>query len=166
MAMRWVFIIAILIAVIPVSALAEITGPARVIDGDTLEIDGQRIRLHGIDAPEKFQTCWSRAAQGEFPCGRMAKQYLESWIESSSEVRCVERGTDRYGRVLGVCTLIGLEELELNRRMVSAGWAMAYRKYSNDYADVEDAARAREVGLWVFAFTPPWDWRKMMRGDQ
>ncbi len=82
-------------------ALAQdITGPARVIDGDTLDIAGQRIRLHGIDAPESKQRC--RAGRSEIECGKEATKVLRSIIARES-VTCEERDVDRYGRIVAVC---------------------------------------------------------------
>ena len=149
------------------TARAEIVGKARVIDGDTIEVQGQRIRLHGIDAPERAQKCRSRAGQ-DVLCGELATEYLRSWIDRAPQVRCVERGTGKYGRAIGLCYLAGgtaLDGLDLSAEMVRAGWALAYRQYSDDYADAEDAARARGAGIWAFAFTAPWAWRVEARTD-
>lgn len=96
------------------------------------------------------------------PCGALATAYLRSWIEQAPRVRCVERGTGFYGRIIGVCYLAGggaLDGLELNAAMVRAGWALAYRRYSDDYAGIEAVARARGAGVWGLDFVPPWVWR-------
>ena len=83
--MRWVFMITILIAVMPVSALADVTGTARVIDGDTIEVQGQRIRLHGIDAPEGRQLCFD---DGEpWLCGTDATNALRDKIGDNPVTR-------------------------------------------------------------------------------
>jgi endonuclease YncB( thermonuclease family) len=72
-------------------------------------------------------------------------------------VHCSEKDVDRYGRTVAVC-FVGGEDI--NRWMTFQGWALAYRKYSRDYVDAEDEARATGRGLWRGAFEPPWDWRK------
>ena len=117
-------------------AQADITGTASVIDGDTIEIHGQRIRFHGIDAPESRQTC---VAGGEvWRCGQQASLALSDFI-GRSPVACQEQGKDRYGRIIGACAVRG-EDIEA--WMVLNGWALAYRKYSLDYARSEE----RRVG--------------------
>ena len=150
--MRWPFILVLFIIAVP--ALADITGPARIIDGDTIDIEGQRIRLHGIDAPETFQTCI--ADDVSWPCGRHATAALVEFIDVST-VRCEGEDTDRYGRTIAVCYVRGAD---IEAWMVANGWAMAYRKYSLDYVDEETAAQDARVGLWRGEFVPPWDWRK------
>ena len=91
------------------------TGPARVIDGDTLDVGGVRIRLHGIDAPESKQNC--RAGGKRWSCGREATRALAARIRGRS-VACQERDRDRYGRVVAACSLSGMD---LN------GWMVAQR---------------------------------------
>ena len=123
--MHRVFIIAVLIvAVVPVSALADVTGPARIIDGDTIEIHGQRIRLNGIDAPESRQTCMADGVT--WPCGQSATDALAAFIGGES-VRCEGKGSDRYGRTIATCTVQG-EDIEA--WMVTNGWALAKLKLS------------------------------------
>ena len=147
------------LALLPTVALADdIASPARVIDGDTIEIAGHRIRLHGIDAPEIRQTCWDK--NGEFMCGRNMRQSLIAIIRKGP-VTCRPRSKDRYKRVVAVC--FSWEGLELGRAMVLGGWALAYRKYSTDYVLEEKEARRLKAGMWGYLFTPPWDWRKMVR---
>ena len=110
-------------------ALADIIGKPRVIDGDTIEIAGQRIRLHGIDTPEAKQLC---EAEGKpWRCGQEATFALANII-GRTWVDCVERDQDRYSRIIAVCKVGGPKGQDLGAWMVSEGWALAYRKYSKD----------------------------------
>jgi|TARA_B100000315_G_C14524329_1_gene563078 endonuclease YncB( thermonuclease family) len=146
-------------ALIPLSASAtDLTGKPRIIDGDTIVIAGQRIRLHGIDAPEAKQTC-QRQDGTEYRCGDMATFALAGLI-MGLWVRCEGGTTDRYGRLIGTC-IIG--RVNLNAEMVRRGWALAYRRYSSDYVDEEDEARMAGRGLWQGRFEPPWEWRRGKR---
>jgi endonuclease YncB( thermonuclease family) len=150
------FTILLLAIAFPAEA-ADIAGRASVIDGDTIEIHGQRIRLHGIDAPEGAQQC---ERDGEpWPCGRRAAFALADTIGART-VTCNPRDRDRYGRIVAVC-FAGSENL--NAWMVRQGWALAYRRYSKDYIADEDAARQQAAGMWAGDFTPPWDWRRGQR---
>ena len=134
-----------------------VSGKARVVDGDTLEIGGVRIRLHGVDAPESRQTCI--AAGRRWPCGERATRALAGRIAGRT-VACEERDRDRYGRIVAVCRHGGQD---VNAWMVSQGLALAYRRYSRDYVAEEASARDARLGMWRGDFVPPWDWR---RGDR
>ena len=135
------------------TAHADVTGKPRVVDGDTLAFGDQRIRLHGIDAPESKQTC---SADGKpWNCGQEATFAL-SYMVGNHWIRCEEKDTDRYGRIVAVCYA---GPHDLNAKMVSDGWAMAYRRYSIDYVGEEKTARTKRVGIWRGDFTPPWKWR-------
>jgi len=132
---------------------ADVSGRATVIDGDTIEVVGDRIRLHGIDAPESAQNC---LAGGRFwRCGRHATRALRDRTANQA-VACEERDRDRYGRIVAVCRLGGRD---LNAWMVSEGWALAYRRYSRKYVSEEALAKAARRGLWRGDFVAPWDWR-------
>lgn len=134
-----------------------LVGQASVIDGDTLEIHGQRIRLFGIDAVESRQRC-NRDGQA-WNCGKESAFALADRIGRSA-IDCRGRERDRYGRLVAVC-FKGAEDL--NRWMVEQGWAVAYRRYSVDYVAAEEAARAARRGLWSSTFEMPWEWRKTSR---
>jgi endonuclease YncB( thermonuclease family) len=132
----------------------EIAGPARVIDGDTIEIALVHVRLFGIDAPESNQTCERSGI--EWLCGAEAAKHLRQLI-GNSPVSCEVRGADRYSRTVAVCRAGGVD---LNAAMVLAGMALAYRKYSSDYVTEEVTARSQGVGLWAGSFADPWIWRR------
>ncbi len=134
-------------------ALTDILGPASVIDGDTIEIHGRRIRLHGIDAPESKQTC--RTDGEQWRCGQKASLALADKI-GRSPLRCEQSDLDHYGRIVATCYL---GDEVLNPWLVANGWALAYRKYSHDYVAEELAARERRKGVWRGEFVVPWDWR-------
>ena len=129
-------------------------GSLRVVDGDTLELDGITYRLHGIDAPEAGQAC-KRASGKSWPCGKQAIAALEDLVSAGSIV-CDDRGADGYGRTIGVCTSNGED---LNALMVSAGMAWAFTKYSSDYVELEGKARAKRIGVWQADTMTPWDYR-------
>ena len=82
-------------------AHADVTGKPRVVDGDTIQINQTKIRLHGIDAPEMKQTC--RTSKGkEQMCGVLAKQALEKLVRGQ-DVTCKGDTRDRYKRLIAVC---------------------------------------------------------------
>lgn len=136
----------------------ELTGVASVIDGDTIEIHGARIRLNGIDAPESGQLC--RDSGGKpWRCGQQAALALSDRIDRRT-VSCQQVDTDRYGRVVADC-FVGRNNL--NRWMVRQGWAVAYRQYATEYIEAEDSAREDRRGVWQGQFDMPWDWRAQRR---
>ena len=146
------------VAVMLAGEAFALEGVATVIDGDTIEIHGQRIRLFGIDTPEKGQPCWN-ASGAEYRCGQQAAFVLADFI-GRSPVTCEERDTDRYGRIVARCFVQGQS---VNEHMVRSGWAMAYRRYASDYIAAEQEAKNGKRGLWSGQFEPPWDWRKHRR---
>lgn len=149
--------LAFVLAVIPATAAeaAAIVGRASVIDGDTLEIRGERVRLHGIDAPESSQLC-RRSDGSRWRCGQKAALALADQI-GRDPVACDERDRDRYGRIVGVCRT---GTTVLNEWLVREGWALAYRRYSTDYVDEEQLAHSTGAGIWDSRFVPPWRWRR------
>ena len=141
----------------PLQGATVLSGRASVIDGDTIEIHGQRIRFFGIHAPESHQTC--EADQQTYRCGQQAALALADRIGQQT-VSCEKHDVDRYGRVVAVCRAGGKD---LNAWMVSQGWALAYRHYSMAYVTDENEAHAAHLGVWRGPFTAPWDWRRGMR---
>ncbi len=136
---------------------STLSGRAKVIDGDTIVIRGWHIGFDAIDAPESGQSC---EADGQpWRCGEQAALALADKIGTAS-VTCAERGNDRDGHTLALCTL---GELNLNRWLVAEGWALADRCSSMRYVAQEDAARAAGNGIWRGRFVPPWDWRRGVR---
>ena len=144
-----------LIAILTFSRRAHsLTGNAKVIDGDTIVVAGQLVRLHGIDAPELDQTFQWRGQQ--IVCGTMSLAALEALI-AGVKVRCEVVERDRHGRI--VAKVFSPNGVDISRRLVSAGWAMAYRRYSKDYVDAENEARKAKRGMWRGTFMKPWAWR-------
>jgi len=133
----------------------DVTGNVRVVDGDTIWIDGTKIRLHGIDAPEMKQTCTTNKGKEQM-CGVLAKQALEMLVKGQ-DVTCKGDKRDRYKRLIAVC-YVG--QLNINEQMVMDGWALAYRQYSKDYVRAETFAKSQRLGMWRGEFEPPWDWRR------
>ena len=135
----------------------DLVGTARITDGDTLRIGDRRIRLNAIDAPEAKQMCGAaRGGRKEVACGAQAAAVLRD-LSGRGRVSCVAEGEDKYGRMLATCYA---DKTNLNRAMVQAGWAVAYRRYSDRYALDEARARAAGVGLWALDFDQPEDWRR------
>ncbi len=153
--------VAVLTAIFAIASLAyaqAIFGPARVLDGNTLEVAGQRIRLYGIDAPESAQQC-RRDDGSTWACGQDATAYLRQLIGAQS-VNCNARDRDRDKPIVAVCSAGGVD---LNGALVAAGLALAYRDYSVDYVDAEESARDARKGLWTGEFVAPCEWRRGFR---
>ena len=140
---------------IPVPTSGTVHGTARVIDGDTLDVAGIRIRLEGIDAPETRQTC-SRADGHPWSCGWAATRGLET-LARTGEVTCASKGHDKHGRMLGVCWTS--DGREINAEMVRLGLAWAFVRFSSAYVGVEAGARAAKVGVWQGTAQPAWEYR-------
>jgi endonuclease YncB( thermonuclease family) len=138
----------------------QITGIPSVIDGDTIEIHGQRIRLFGIDAPEGGQQC-RRPDGTRWRCGQRAALALQDHIDRRP-ITCEQRDTDRYGRIVARCAVAGED---INAWLVANGWAVAYTRYSGDYVEQQIRARAERRGIWSGDFVIPSDWRRGARLD-
>ncbi|WP_282608967.1 thermonuclease family protein [Pelagibius sp. Alg239-R121] len=155
--MRVILALVALFLAFPTQA-QTVTGPAIVIDGDTLEIKGERIRIIGIDACESRQK--ANLNGQEWPCGVMATAWM---VERTlgKETRCMASKRDRYKRLLAVCKVDGED---LGAGIIRDGLAVAYRyrgKASNpEYLPIEAEAREAGRGLWGSEFKMPWEWRK------
>lgn len=136
---------------------ADITGRASVIDGDTIEIQGQRVRLHGIDAPESAQIC-NRANGAGYRCGKEAAFALDSFLAASRPTRCVEMDRDRYKRVVAEC--FRADGVNVNAWMVRQGHAVDWARYSKGRYGGEQAEAQREaLGVWSGPFEIPCAYR-------
>ena len=148
------YLLFILLTSVATSAgAAPVSGTGRAIDGDSLMVGEQEVRLFGIDAPEFTQSC-TRSGMA-WACGSAAADQLTQ-LAGAKQVSCVSMGVDRYARVLGRCSAEGTD---LNRTMVATGYALAYRRYSADYVSAEDSARLAKRGLWSGSFQRPSDAR-------
>lgn len=144
---------------VPASGPAA-SGPARAIDGDTLELAGHRVRLHGIDAPERAQRC-TDGGNRDWACGQAATRRLAALLETGA-TRCSVRDTDRYGRLVAVCSSGGRD---LGGVLVREGLARAYTAYDDAYVADESAARAARRGIWQGAAEAPWSYRAAARTE-
>ena len=126
----------------------------KVVDGDTIVLNGEKIRFSGIDTPELKQTCIDK--DQEIFCGVLAKMLLIKKIGNKTPV-CISEGKDIYKRTLAECFIDGES---LSSFLVRSGYAFAYRKYSKKFIEDEEFARANKLGLWSMKFQYPWDFRK------
>jgi endonuclease YncB( thermonuclease family) len=147
------------------SALAQvepITATATVIDGDTLEIHGVRIRLQGVDAPESSQQC-TDAAGAIYLCGSRAALALSDFI-NRRPVECFEVDRDQYRRMVARCEVGGAN---LSKWLVQQGWALDWPRYSKGACAPEQAeARTAGRGIWVGKFVAPWNYRACVRNGK
>lgn len=134
----------------------SIIGSVRVVNGDTLMMDGHYIRLFAIDAPEADQTCANKMGRA-YHCGRVAATWLRDWL-MDNPVECHIMQQDKNGNMMGVCSL---GQYDIGAALVNAGWAIAYTKYSDVYVPYQEQAMSRRDGLWQGKFYSPEDWRKM-----
>jgi endonuclease YncB( thermonuclease family) len=126
----------------------------KIIDGDTIYLNNEKIRFTGIDTPELKQTCNKNSEI--IYCGIEARQLLIDKI-GKDKVICVREGKDQYKRTLAECFV---NDLSLSRYLVREGYAFAYRKYSKKFINDEDFAKKNNMGMWSMSFEYPWDWRK------
>lgn len=139
-------------------ARAELAGIAVTISGDTIEVQGQRVRLYGVTSPGMDQLCIG--AQAQWRCGMVAKLRIDQHI-GTSPVHCQEQGVDRHGRILGRCRIDDGRGAELNRWLVTSGWALASGDHGQAYKEAEEQAASSGAGLWRDGFVPSDEWRRM-----
>lgn len=132
----------------------ELIGIPRILDGDTVEISGVKIRLEGIDAPEMSQFCFDDKSQPR-ECGKGVHYQLVK-KSAGRPWTCRVSGQDVFRRSLASCQIEGED---IQRWMVRSGFALSFRRYSHTYDADEAAAREARAGLWSGAFIAPWDWR-------
>ena len=126
----------------------------KIIDGDTIILNGEKMRFSGIDTPELKQTCLKD--DREVSCGMTAKRLLAEKIGNAT-IECTREGKDTYKRTLTECFVNGES---LSKFLVQSGYAFAYRKYSTKFVKDEEFAKANKLGMWAMTFQYPWDFRK------
>ena len=127
----------------------------RVVDGDTIHLNGEKIRFTGIDTPELKQTCIKEGIIDS--CGVTAKEILIEKI-ADNKIECISEGKDQYKRTLAECFV---NNVSLSSYLVRRGYAFAYRKYSKKFIADEDYAKVNQIGMWSMEFDYPWDYRKL-----
>lgn len=137
------------------ASTVEVSGPARVVDGDTLEVAAQMVRLHGIDAPETGQDCTGPAGT-PWDCGAAATRLLTVSVAGRT-VSCVGTEFDRYDRLIATCST---GEDDLGSRMIAEGLAVAYTRFSDDYVPLEALAKKAGKGMWAGSFAEPATFRR------
>ena len=131
-----------------------IEGKAKIVDGDTIHIGKNKIRLHGIDAPEIKQTC--KIKDKIWNCGIESSVNLKKLI-GKKNIKCEVSDIDRYKRYIAECYL---NNLNINQYMVRQGWAIAYRYYSKQFIEDEEIAQKQRLGIWQGTFIEPYLFRK------
>ena len=126
----------------------------KIVDGDTIHLNGEKIRFTGIDTPELKQSCLKEGIKDL--CGVTAKQILIDKI-GINDVECISEGKDQYKRTLAECFV---NNESLSSYLVRSGYAFAYRRYSKKFVADEDFARINKIGMWSMVFDYPWDYRK------
>ena len=126
----------------------------KVVDGDTIHLNGEKIRFTGIDTPELKQTCIKEKISNY--CGVTAKQILIDKIADNT-IKCIKEGKDQYKRTLAECFV---NNESLSSYLVRSGYAFAYRKYSKKFIEDENFAKTNQLGMWSMKFQYPWDFRK------
>ncbi|MDB4184223.1 thermonuclease family protein [Alphaproteobacteria bacterium] len=144
--------IIIILILLPLWCLAE--SQLKIVDGDTIHLDGNKIRFSGIDTPEINQMCKKDGI--DIPCGEMAKELLIKKIGNTVPI-CILEDKDQYGRMLGECYI---EEESLSSYLVREGFAFAYTRYSKKFVEDEQFAIKNKSGMWSMDFIFPWDFRK------
>ncbi len=146
------------------SEITFVSGYAKVTDGDTLKIDTFKIRLHGIDAPEKNQQCQKPYLKisiltfyEDYPCGLASAEALKKKI-NNKKIVCKILDLDYFKRLIGECYK---KKTNLNEWLVLNGYAVAFRKYSKKYVSEEITAKQKKKGIWQGKFVMPWDYRKL-----
>ena len=139
----------------------DIAGQASVVDGDTLDIHGQRIRLAGIDAPEHDQLCDDTTGK-HYQCGSVAANRLADFIDHRPII-CPPMYKDQYRRDVASCTVAGQD---IGEWLVKNGLAIRWPKYdrAGTYIEAQTSAQATKAGLWAGAFLEPWGYRACRRG--
>jgi endonuclease YncB( thermonuclease family) len=137
---------------------ARFTARVGVVDGDTLSMGAERLRIHGIDAPEMSQSCERQGSR--HACGEAARDAM-SGILGGGLVSCAQLDTDQYQRRIVRCH--DEQGRDIGAELVRQGWALAFTRYAADYVPQEAEARAARRGLWAGRFDTPWDWRARQR---
>lgn len=135
----------------------RIAGRPKLIDGDSFEIGAVGVRLFGVDAPEGRQSC--KRGGRDWACGDEAARLLRRLVGDRS-ITCTRRDVDDYGRIVATCRA---GNVDLAAAMARSGFATAYRRYSDDYVDEENEARAARRGIWAGEFTQPEAYRSKQR---
>ena len=151
-----IYFLVLLINTFSISTVVNAGSSLKIIDGDTIILNSEKIRFYGIDTPEIKQTCTNNIGQ-TYSCGVKAALELKK-ILSSRKVSCIKKTKDRYKRSISICYVDGKD---INSLMVKKGWALAYRKYSKKYVKDEVIAKSNKAGMWSGDFIAPWKWRRL-----
>jgi len=143
----------LIIILFPLLVFAE--NNLRIVDGDTIHLNGDKIRFSGIDTPEIKQMC--KKNELVIACGLMAKNLLEKKIGNDTPL-CIMESKDQYGRLLAECFV---NKESLSSYLVREGFAFAYTKYSKKFVEDENFAIKNKLGMWSMDFIFPWDFRKI-----